>query len=214
MHLFHAYRPSNPLGRRAPPVLGSRQTTRPEESAMDARTPQPGEVTDRNLALELVRVTEAAALAASALDRPRQEERGRRRRGGSHAQGLRPGRHRRHRRHRRGRDGRGPDALHRREGRLRRPADGHRGRSAGRHHAHRQGRPQRARRRGAGRARQLPARARHLHGQDRRRRRAAGRRGRPRRARSARTCATSPGPSTARSPTWWPASSIATATRN
>jgi len=33
---------------------------------MDARTPpKPGEVTDRNLALELVRVTEAAALAAS-----------------------------------------------------------------------------------------------------------------------------------------------------
>ncbi len=33
---------------------------------MDAHTPQPGEITDRNLALELVRVTEAAALAASA----------------------------------------------------------------------------------------------------------------------------------------------------
>ena len=32
---------------------------------MDVRTPQPGEVTDRNLALELVRVTEAAAIAAS-----------------------------------------------------------------------------------------------------------------------------------------------------
>jgi fructose-1,6-bisphosphatase II / sedoheptulose-1,7-bisphosphatase len=32
---------------------------------MAAHTPQPGEVTDRNLALELVRVTEAAALAAS-----------------------------------------------------------------------------------------------------------------------------------------------------
>jgi fructose-1,6-bisphosphatase II / sedoheptulose-1,7-bisphosphatase len=32
---------------------------------MDAQTPRPGEVTDRNLALELVRVTEAAALAAS-----------------------------------------------------------------------------------------------------------------------------------------------------
>jgi len=32
---------------------------------MDARPLQPGEVTDRNLALELVRVTEAAALAAS-----------------------------------------------------------------------------------------------------------------------------------------------------
>src|SRR3974377_702968 len=32
---------------------------------MADHTPQPGEVTDRNLALELVRVTEAAALAAS-----------------------------------------------------------------------------------------------------------------------------------------------------
>ena len=32
---------------------------------MDAATPQPGDVTDRNLALELVRVTESAALAAS-----------------------------------------------------------------------------------------------------------------------------------------------------
>ena len=32
---------------------------------MDAPTPNTGEVTDRNLALELVRVTEAAALAAS-----------------------------------------------------------------------------------------------------------------------------------------------------
>ena len=32
---------------------------------MAAHTPQPGDVTDRNLALELVRVTEAAALAAS-----------------------------------------------------------------------------------------------------------------------------------------------------
>ncbi|HEX4171138.1 MAG TPA: class II fructose-bisphosphatase [Acetobacteraceae bacterium] len=32
---------------------------------MDARTSRPGEITDRNLALELVRVTEAAAIAAS-----------------------------------------------------------------------------------------------------------------------------------------------------
>src|SRR6201993_820076 len=32
---------------------------------MDAPTPQPGAITDRNLALELVRVTEAAAIAAS-----------------------------------------------------------------------------------------------------------------------------------------------------
>ena len=31
---------------------------------MAAHTPQPGDVTDRNLALEVVRVTEAAALAA------------------------------------------------------------------------------------------------------------------------------------------------------
>jgi fructose-1,6-bisphosphatase II / sedoheptulose-1,7-bisphosphatase len=34
---------------------------------MAAHTPQPGDVTDRNLALEVVRVTEAAALAASRL---------------------------------------------------------------------------------------------------------------------------------------------------
>ena len=91
------------------------------------------------------------------------------------------------------------------------PADGHRGRSAGRHHAHRQGRPERAGRDRAGRARQLPARARHLHGQDRGRRRAAGRRGRSRRRRSRRICATSRGPRSATSPTWSPASSTATA---
>ena len=109
---------------------------------MDAATPpKPGEVTDRNLALELVRVTEAAAIAASPLDRPGQEERGRRRRGGGHAQGVRHGRDRRHRGDRRGRDGRGADAVYRREGRRRRPADGHRGRSAGGHHADLQGRP-------------------------------------------------------------------------
>ena len=36
----------------------------PEERPM-AHAPQPGDITDRNLALELVRVTEAAALAAS-----------------------------------------------------------------------------------------------------------------------------------------------------
>ena len=34
---------------------------------MDAPTPQPGAITDRNLALELVRVTEAAALQAARL---------------------------------------------------------------------------------------------------------------------------------------------------
>src|SRR5450756_2067980 len=36
-----------------------------EENAMDAPTPNTGDITDRNLALELVRVTESAALAAS-----------------------------------------------------------------------------------------------------------------------------------------------------
>ena len=147
---------------------------------MDAHTPQPGDVTDRNLALELVRVTEAAALAASrwiGLGKKNEAD-------GAAVEAMRRafdhGRHRRHRGDRRGRDGRGADAVYRREGRRRRTADGHRRRSAGRHHAHLQGRPQRARRRGAGRARQLPARARHLHGQDRHRRRPARWRGRSR----------------------------------
>ena len=57
--------------------------------------PAPGEVTDRNLALELVRVTEAAALAASQLDGARQEERGGRRRRRGHAPRLRSRRDRR-----------------------------------------------------------------------------------------------------------------------
>ena len=149
---------------------------------MDAHTPQPGDVTDRNLALELVRVTEAAALAASRwIGLGKKNEA----------------------------DGAAVEAMRKAfdqvaidgtvvigEGEMDEapmlyigekvgaggPRDGHRRRSAGRHHAHLQGRPQRARRRGAGRARQLPARARHLHGQDRRRRRPARRRGRPRRA--------------------------------
>ena len=107
-----------------------------------------------------------------------------------------------------------PMLYHRREGRRRRAADGHRGRSAGGHDADRQGRTQRDRHRGAGRARQLPARARHLHGQDRRRRRPAGGRGGPRRSGRRRTCETWRGRRSARWPTWSPASSIATGTRN
>src|SRR3954453_360096 len=47
------------------PVLSCCQSIIQEDRVMDARTPQPGEITDRNLALELVRVTEAAAIAAS-----------------------------------------------------------------------------------------------------------------------------------------------------
>src|SRR5271157_1123698 len=54
-----------PVGRTPRMLLLSCPITRPEERSMDAHTPQPGDVTDRNLALELVRVTEAAALAAS-----------------------------------------------------------------------------------------------------------------------------------------------------
>ena len=47
---------------------------------------------DRNLALELVRVSEAAALAASRWMGLGNEERGRRRRGRRHAEGVRRGR--------------------------------------------------------------------------------------------------------------------------
>jgi fructose-1,6-bisphosphatase II / sedoheptulose-1,7-bisphosphatase len=56
---------ATPLGHRPATCYAATNHHRPEERAMDARTPQPGEVTDRNLALELVRVTEAAAIAAS-----------------------------------------------------------------------------------------------------------------------------------------------------
>ena len=76
-----------------------------------------------------------------ALDRPRQEERSRRRGGRGDAPGVRRRCHRGHRGDRRGRDGRGADAVHRREGRLRRPEDGHRRRPAGGHHPDREGRP-------------------------------------------------------------------------
>ena len=99
--------------------------------------------TDRNLALELVRVTEAAALAASrwmGLGKKNEAD-------GAAVEAMRQAfdtvDDRRHRGDRRRRDGRGADAVYRREGRRRRPADGHRRRSAGGHHADRQGRPER-----------------------------------------------------------------------
>ena len=135
----------------------------------------PGTMTDRNLALELVRVTEAAALAAShwiGLGKKNEAD-------GAAVEAMRKafdavaidgtvviGE---------GEMDEAPMLYHRREGRRRRPGDGHRGRSAGGHDADREGRPERHRHHRAGRARQLPARARHLHGQDRRRRRPAGR---------------------------------------
>ena len=80
------------------------------------------EAPDRNLALELVRVTEAAAMAAG-----RWVGRGDKNGGdGAAVDAMRtPDRHRLHARrggHRRGREGRGADALQRRGGRRRRPA--------------------------------------------------------------------------------------------
>ena len=74
---------------------------------------------DRNLALEAVRVTEAAALSASRLHGPRRRKGRRPGRGRCDAPGAqRPG-DRRHGRDRRGRARRGADALYRREGRYR-----------------------------------------------------------------------------------------------
>ena len=97
-------------------------------------------MTDRNLALELVRVTEAAALAASrwiGLGKKNEAD-------GAAVEAMRQafdavaidgtvviGE---------GEMDEAPMLLHRRKGRRRRPADGYRGRSAGRHDADRQGR--------------------------------------------------------------------------
>ena len=74
-------------------------------------------VLDRVLVLEMVRVTEAAAVAASKLIGRGDEKAADRRRGRGDARGAQHARHRRHRRDRRGRARRGADAVHRREGR-------------------------------------------------------------------------------------------------
>ena len=122
------------------------------------------------LALEMVRVTEAAAIASA-----RFMGRGRSRRGGPRGdRGHAPhdGRdgHRRHHRHRRGRAGRGADAVHRRAGR----AQGRRRRGRGGRHRRRSARghePRRHRVRGRDhRARGLregrpDPRTRHVHGE-------------------------------------------------
>ena len=103
---------------------------------------------DRALALEIARVTEAAAIAAARLAGPRQRDRRRRGRRRRHVPRACPAPHRGRRGDRRGRDGREPDALYWREGRRRRRAaqGRYRRRSAGRHHPLRQGHAQRARR--------------------------------------------------------------------
>jgi fructose-1,6-bisphosphatase II / sedoheptulose-1,7-bisphosphatase len=66
----------------------------------------------------MVRVTEAAAIAASHLDRARRRESRRRRRGRSDARRAQRAADGRHRGDRRGRARRSADALHRRKGRL------------------------------------------------------------------------------------------------
>ena len=74
---------------------------------------------DRDLAMELVRVTEAAAHRGRPLGRPRRQEWRRRRRRRRDAPGHLHGLDGRRRRDRRGREGRSADALQRRGGRLR-----------------------------------------------------------------------------------------------
>ena len=81
---------------------------------MDQMTNCTSRPLDRILALEAVRVTEAAAIRAATAGRPRR--RASRRPGGRrrHARGLQPPAHRGRGRDRRGRARRGADALHRR----------------------------------------------------------------------------------------------------
>ena len=145
---------------------------------------------DRNLALEVVRVTEMAAIACARLHGPRRAEGGRPGRVDAMRRAFDDVRHRRHRGHRRGRARRGAHALHRREGRPRAaraaaevdialdPLEGTNlcaDRQARRHRRHRHGQQG------------LPAqRARHVHGEAGRRPARPGRH-RPRRSRPPRT---------------------------
>ncbi len=126
---------------------------------------------------KLVRVTEAAALAASPLMGRGDEKAADQAAVDAMRKALDTVCHRRHRGDRRGRARRGADALHRREGRHRRaarrstspldPLEGTTITAKGGPNAHGRARH--------GRARRLPQRARHLHGQDRGRRRPARR---------------------------------------
>ena len=123
---------------------------------------------DRNLALELVRVTEAAGARLRPLGRARRQDRRRPGRGRRDAVRPRLGLDGRHRRHRRGREGRGPDALQRREHRRRQLAGRrHRGRPARGHPPLRARHAQRARGDRPGRARDdVRSGALRLHGKD------------------------------------------------
>ena len=160
------------------------QTRPPEEEAMADRSAR----LDRNLALEAVRVTEAAALAASQLMGRGDEKAADQAAVDAMRTALNSAGHRRHGRDRRGRARRGADALYRREGRRRQgpkidialdPLEGTTITA--------KGRPNALAVIAMARGRRLPQRARRLHGQDRGRRRPARRRRRSRQARRART---------------------------
>ena len=135
----------------------------------------------RALSLEIVRVTEGAAVATARTWRGKDVGSGRRRR---HAPRTERACDRRHRGDRRGRNGRSADALHWREGRHRiRTEGGHRRRSARGHNALCQEHARRHSHPCDGAGRHAVARARHLHGQNRHRPRLSQKRGRSRRAR-------------------------------
>ena len=85
----------------------------------DDRAAHAPEAPDRNLALELVRVTEAAAMAGGPLGRARRQERRGRRRRQRDAPADHHGVDERRRGDRRGREGQRADALQRRAGRRR-----------------------------------------------------------------------------------------------
>ena len=125
-----------PSGRRRPSASAS---PRGSSEPMAANRP------DRNLALELVRVTEAAALAAARLVGMGDKEAADQAAVDAMRLVLDTRAHGRRRRHRRGREGRGADALQRRAHRRRLAAGGrHRGRPARGHDADGQGHAERA----------------------------------------------------------------------
>ena len=133
-----AVRPARPTA-----IRDGRPIVSPHAHPTVDPTPQ---LPDRNLALELVRVTEAAALAAAPLVGHGRQGGGRPGRGRRHALHAPLGADGRRRGDRRGREGRGADALQRRADRRRLAAAGrHRRRSARGHDARRARDAERAR---------------------------------------------------------------------
>ena len=101
--------------------IGAASTGVPTLMNFDGPRPA-SHVLDRVLVLEMVRVTEAAAIAASKWIGRGDKDAADAGRGRGDARGAQRAADRRHRRHRRGRARRGADALHRREGRRARRA--------------------------------------------------------------------------------------------